>query len=579
MISMKKKRIISFLLVFIMMITSLVCMNNTGLVSKAYGEGFSHASQFKDRRVYKGIDVSQYQGTIDWNKVSESGVEFVLVRLAYRDWYTGEFGQDTTGVKNCIEAKKAGLKVGAYIRSQATTKQEAIEEADYISNIIRTNSISLDLPVVMDYEYHSSMTQAGNVHDGKLYDAKLSKQQATDVCMTFCEKIADYGYEPMVYANRWMLTNCLDADTISSKYNIWLAEYKNKPDDVKYTDYAGEYSFWQYSNTGTVPGISTRVDLDFYYSMEPSLEKAKIMYSSHIQTYGWEKIVHYDGAMSGTQGQGKRLEAIKIQNISDVDGSIEYQVHCQTYGWLNWVKDGAVAGKTGEGKRLEAIRIRLTGDLEKTYDVYYRVHAQTFGWMGWAKNGQTAGTTNYAKRLEAIEIRLVEKGGTAPGSSDRYYISPGNVAYKTHVQSFGWQGNVYDGATSGTTGRAKRLEAITIRNLSEYDGDISYRVHVQTYGWQSWKKNGEIAGTTGQAKRLEAIQIQLSGELAEHYDIYYRVHAQTFGWLDWACNGEPAGTARMAKRLEAIQIKLVPKNGPAPGSTARAYVGPPVSIP
>ena len=95
---------------------------------------------------------------------------------------------------------------------------------------------------------------------------------------------------------------------------------------------------------------------------------------------------------------------------------------------------------------------------------------------------------------------------------------------------------------------------------------------MQSYGWQDWKANGEMSGTSGQAKRLEAIQIQLTGELGRRYDVYYRVHAQSYGWLDWAKNGASAGTAGYAKRLEGIEIRLVEKGGPAPGPTGRPYV-------
>ena len=102
--------------------------------------------------------------------------------------------------------------------------------------------------------------------------------------------------------------------------------------------------------------------------------------------------------------------------------------------------------------------------------------------------------------------------------------------------------------------------------------DITYSVHVQSYGWMDEVNGGEIAGTTGEAKRLEAIKIGLSGDMANKYDIYYRVHAQTYGWMDWAKNGEPAGTEGLSKRLEAIQIVLVEKHGAAPGNTDKAFI-------
>ena len=114
---------------------------------------------------------------------------------------------------------------------------------------------------------------------------------------------------------------------------------------------------------------------------------------------------------------------------------------------------------------------------------------------------------------------------------------------------------------SGTSGEAKRLEAIQIKlKNQDYTGNILYRTHIQTFGWEKeFKKNDEMSGTSGLAKRLEAIEIKLDGEMADHYDVYYRVHAQTFGWLSWAKNGEQAGTAGFAKRLEGIEIVLVNK--------------------
>ena len=320
--------------------------------------------------------------------------------------------------------------------------------------------------------------------------------------------------------------------------------------------------------------------------------------------------------MSGTSGKAKRLEGINIVVNSAEAGKIaklgiQYTTHCQSYGWLPWSANGEMNGTEGEAKRLEAIKIQLTGADKDKYDVYYRVHAQSYGWLGWAKNGAPSGTAGYAKRLEGIQIVVVKKGESAPGANFKgvnvtkqlasYIAKAGsspvvgnpatsntnpsvvgenaiNVAYRTHVQSFGWQGWKYNGQMSGTSGLAKRLEGINIKLTNQtYSGSIVYTTHVQSYGWQgnendpnTWKRNGVMSGTSGEAKRLEAIRIALTGEMAEHYDVYYRVHAQSFGWLGWAKNGEAAGTAGLAKRLEGIQIVLVPKGGNAP---ARSYQG------
>ncbi len=308
-----------------------------------------------------------------------------------------------------------------------------------------------------------------------------------------------------------------------------------------------------------------------YIEIAKAPDTAKVAYITHVQSYGWEVAEAYDGLTSGTSGQSKRLEGIVIRNNTGIPGSIEYQVHCQNYGWMDWESDGQMAGTSGESKRLEAIRIKLSGEVSDKYDVYYRVHAQNYGWLDWAKNGEAAGTAGFSKRLEAIEIVFVEKGGEAPGSTTRPYVTK-SVAYQTHVQTYGWQSNVYDGETSGTSGQSKRLEGIKITNATDVSGSIRYKVHCQTYGWMDWVYDGALAGTTGESKRLEGICIELTGELAEKYDVYYRVHCQTYGWLDWAKNGEQAGSEGLSRRLEAIQIMYVPKGGDAPGSTAMPYI-------
>ena len=301
--------------------------------------------------------------------------------------------------------------------------------------------------------------------------------------------------------------------------------------------------------------------------------KMSVSYIVHGQDYGWEKDWKKDGQTSGTEGQCKRLEAIQIKLPDDVSGSIEYRTHIQDIGWeKNWSKDGAKSGTEGQCKRLEAIQIKLTGEVEKNYDVYYSVHAENFGWLGWAKNGEEAGTAGYGYRLEAIRIQLVTKGDKAPEliGTIKEAMKARLVGYQTHVQDYGTQAYVYDGAMAGTEGECKRMESIRMKLPSSVNSSIQYRSHVQDIGWEkNWASNGSLSGTTGQCKRLEAIQIKLSGDVAKNYDVYYRVHAQDYGWLAWAKNGESSGTEGYAKRLEAIEVRLVPK-GTTPNLPASA---------
>lgn len=275
---------------------------------------------------------------------------------------------------------------------------------------------------------------------------------------------------------------------------------------------------------------------------EPKKEPS-ICYTTHIQDIGWQNQVK-DGEMAGTEGQAKRLEAIKI-TLKDLSGvKIKYQTHIQDIGWQDWKYDGTLAGTEGQSKRLEAIKIEL--EESDKYSIMYRVHIQDIGWQDWRYDGEKAGTEGQSKRLEAIQIKIVDKQTSI------------SVNYSVHVQDIGWQNLKTEEKIAGTEGQSKRLEAIKIELLTNIKNlKLKYRVHIQDIGWQDWKDSEEMAGTEGQSKRLEAIQIKL--ENTQDYSIEYRVHVQDIGWQDWVKDGEISGTEGQSKRLEAIQIRIISK--------------------
>lgn len=314
-----------------------------------------------------------------------------------------------------------------------------------------------------------------------------------------------------------------------------------------------------------------------------------VSYQTQIENIGWEVDagigLKSNGEASGTFGQSLRLEGIKINlDAQGLDLGVSYQTHIQNTGWeadnsRGWQSDGAMSGTEGEFKRLEAIQIKLTGSDAEQFDIYYQVHAQNIGWMGWAKNGESAGTAGYAYRLEAIKIVVVPKGQEPPTvtTTPAFLTYPG-VSYQTQIQNLGWEvdgglGLKTNGEASGTSGQSLRLEGIKINpDTQGYDFGITYQTHIQDIGWEAdtgrgWKSDGSMSGTEGESKRLEAIQIKLTGPAAGQFDIYYQVHAQNFGWMGWAKNGESAGTAGYAYRLEAIKIMLVPKGQGSPSLT------------
>lgn len=283
-----------------------------------------------------------------------------------------------------------------------------------------------------------------------------------------------------------------------------------------------------------------------------------VSYESHISGIGWQGY-RSNGTTSGTTGQSRQMEAIKIK-LSGVAGGIQYRVHIKDKGWMPWVSNDVQAGTTGQSLRMEAIQIKLTGDVAKRYDIYYRLHVEDLGWRGWAKNGAPAGTTGCGLRAEAIQIKLVNKNSTAPGDTKYAYVAAPDINYKAHVSDIGWQRYVKNGTIAGTTGESKQMEAVKISLTDLLGGSgVQYRVHIQDKGWSDWVTSDKVAGTTGESKRIEAVQIELTGHGKNVFDIYYRVHVADKGWLGWATNGEKAGTEGGSLRMEAIQIKLVIK--------------------
>ena len=226
----------------------------TRAVSQVTFQSFQQPSKYSGYTIQKGIDVSKYNGKVDWSQVKASGVDFAIVRVGYRGYgASGTLNIDERYIENIEGAIKAGINVGVYMFSQATTTAEAQAEADYILAHIKNYNITL--PVVMDFEFASN----SNGLTGRLWDAKLSKTAATNICNTFCQRVKAAGYTPMVYADKNMLTNYLNANNLTGK--VWLAHYTGGAA----SSYTGEYEYWQCASTGYVPGISGNVDLNFRY--------------------------------------------------------------------------------------------------------------------------------------------------------------------------------------------------------------------------------------------------------------------------------------------------------------------------
>ena len=198
-----------------------------------------------------GIDVSEFQGESDWNVVKESGIEFAIIRLGYRGYGAeGRLVLDERFEQNIKGAQAAGLKTGVYFFSQAVSDKEAKEEAEFVLQTLEGRK--LELPVVFDTEEIKGDTARTDEN---------TREQFTDNCIIFCDRIEEAGYETMIYANMKWMAFTLYMEELTG-YDIWYADYENTP-QCPY-----DFSVWQYSESGSVPGIEGAVDLNVWFQEE-----------------------------------------------------------------------------------------------------------------------------------------------------------------------------------------------------------------------------------------------------------------------------------------------------------------------
>lgn len=194
-----------------------------------------------------GIDVSDLQGSIDWQAVKNDGIDFAMLRCGRRGSTEGQLYTDKNYYGNVEGATRVGLPYGVYFFSQATSEQEALEEAEYVLNLI--NGAGVTYPVVYDQEPVTDSSGRAN---------NLSADQLTKNAQTFCKRIEQAGYTPMVYGNQYDLSR-LNINQINAA--VWYAEYTDTHPTSNYHDFV----MWQYSHTGKVNGIKTDVDMDILF--------------------------------------------------------------------------------------------------------------------------------------------------------------------------------------------------------------------------------------------------------------------------------------------------------------------------
>ena len=221
-----------------------------------------------------GIDLSYHNPMVDWDKLAASGVEFVMLRCGYRGYTEGGLIKDEVFDEYAAEANRVGIKLGVYFFTQSITVEEAEAEADFVLDLIKDYDLSY--PVALDTELIEDSEARTNT-------TEISKELRSQMAIAFCERIKEEGYYPVIYASEnWMRRN-MDLEMLN-QYDFWAAQYQPQ------NDFLYDFTIWQYTDSGSVPGVAQKADLDIslvdYSEFVPALREAVLSKGEIIEGEG-----------------------------------------------------------------------------------------------------------------------------------------------------------------------------------------------------------------------------------------------------------------------------------------------------
>ncbi len=393
----------------------------------------SSGSVAETDQVTVGIDVAKYQGTIDWALVASSGIDFVMVRVGYRGDTSREICADTNAKYNMQEAQKNGIKVGVYFFSTAVTADEARAEADWVADYISQYQITY--PVAYDCE---GFDKPGSAQ----YD--LTNAERTDIAAAFLQEIYDRGYTPMFYASMGELSGNAkwDTDRIENTYKIWVSQYPSQPyPDTPKSSYGGVHAMWQYTNRGTVDGISKPVDVNVaYFGYEGTAQAVNPEAPEEVQSDP-EALMNFTQVNETVTAK----DSTNLRNIPSQgdDSTIVYTLKNGETAVRTGVSDSGWSRLTYDDMTVYAVSSYLTTDLE------YKAPAQ-------AADGSESGDglkTKFADRNEQVTAKIEVNLRTLPSVTNpdaavAAVLHNGEYVTRTGInEDYGWSRVDYNGQT------------------------------------------------------------------------------------------------------------------------------------
>lgn len=400
----------------------------------------SASSVGENSSITYGIDVSKFQGTIDWAQVANAGVNFAMVRVGYRDSTTGEIKADTNAKYNMQEAEKYGIKIGAYFFSTAVSADEAVEEANWVTNYIAKYPITYPVGYNCEGFENNTSRQYG-----------LSKDDRSNIAMAFLNQIYSAGYTPIFYASKNELAGDAKWNTsqIEKKYKIWMAWYNQDTSNIANGPaYDGQCAMWQYTNQGTVAGISKKVDVDVAYFGYNGTEAAKDTSARETATADVEALMKFTDCNEQVTAKSKTNLRDKPSQGSDStvkvtlqNGMVATRTGTSTSGWSRVVYDGVT---------YYAVSSYLTTDL--TAQAQTAAPAQTTEPAQPAESNVPAGfKTKFTDCNELVTAKEVVNLRSKPSVTDADSIVvatlyAGTNAVRTGINNeYGWSRVEYNG--------------------------------------------------------------------------------------------------------------------------------------
>ncbi len=474
---------------------------NTENIKNEDGAKVDFAEVQAKKGLQNGIDVSKWQGKIDWQKVKNAGIDFAIIRIGYRA-ENGQLYRDSNADYNIQQAQKSGILIGVYFFSTAINQKEAIEEAQWTVSAIKGYPISY--PVVYDCEGFKNS-------DSRMYS--LTAEQRTQNALSFLDTVKKSGYEGMFYGSKSDLTDnaAFNISEIEAKYKVWVAQYKNPPyPQSQRPDYDGKYDMWQYTNKGIVSGVEGNCDMVVSYFEKkisaPKDESTEVVTAKPPKTQ--EELIYTDVSEDVTAKDKVNLRSGAGTNFDVVtlleNGTVVKRTGVGKNGWSRLIY---------EGKTVYAITSYLTTELNSKpnpkpdivdgntftpqndsvtakQEVNLRLSPTTSGEIaGVLKNGsvlQRTATSNMGWS------RLIYEGQTVYAitsylTTDLSYKPPVDDGIKTKFQA------VNEQVTAKSETNLRTLPSVTDSEVAYTlkNGEYLTRTGISTNGWSRLEYNGQ----------------------------------------------------------------------------------------